>query len=432
MKRLMIGAGLLVAVLAGCSGQKGEIDQDRVTRVITALASDDMRGRDSFTPDGMRAAEFVASEFEDAGLERMDGLDGYLQRFSLWSVAPESVRVTLNGVAYPAEQVAASLGTEVIHWTLGAGPLVTVAGEDESLFQAFRRVRSEESDGILIVPTAQTEMFQRLRGYLSRPGRITDLAAATNLVVVLSDVVEVRDFTIDATAVVSETPLVNVVGVVPGRRTDEQVLFGAHYDHIGIVAPVDGDSIANGANDDASGTAAVVELARHFRAMGTPERTLLFVAFAAEESGGFGSSHFAESIVPDQVVAMFNIEMIGKPAVEGPNTAWITGFDRSDFGPILQNAVEGTEYSFYPDPYPDQNLFFRSDNAVFAQKGIPAHSISTTPIDVDQDYHAVTDEVGTLDLEHLTSTIRAIATGASPIISGDATPTRIVMEAEQR
>ena len=428
MKRIMMVAGLLAAVLVGCSGSGGGIDQDRVTRIVTALAADDMRGRDSFSPDGMRAAEFVAAEFTDIGLEPMEGQDDYLQRFSVWSVAPETVSVSLNGTTYPAEQIAASLSVEVIHWTQGAGPLVTVVGEDESLFQAFRRARTAGSDGILIVPTAQRDLFDRLRGYMSNPARITDLSTATNLVAVLSDVVEVRDFTVDATAVLSETPLVNVVGVIPGRRSTEQVLFGGHYDHIGIVTPVEGDSIANGANDDASGTTAVIELARHFRAMGRPERTLVFVAFAAEESGGFGSSHFAESVVPEQVVAMFNIEMIGKPAAEGPNSAWITGFDRSDFGAILQGAVAGTEYTFGADPYPDQNLFFRSDNAVFARKGIPAHSISTTPIDVDPDYHQVTDEVQSLDLEHMTNTIRAIAAGAATIVSGEATPSRIELE----
>ena len=95
------------------------------------------------------------------------------------------------------------------------------------------------------------------------------------------------------------------------------------------------------------------------------------------------------------------------------------------FGSILQEAVQGTQYEFYPDPNPDQNLFYRSDNATLARLGVPAHSISTTPIDVDQDYHQVTDHVETLDLDHLTNTIRAIAMGARPLISGGSTPTRV-------
>jgi Zn-dependent M28 family amino/carboxypeptidase len=151
----------------------------------------------------------------------------------------------------------------------------------------------------------------------------------------------------------------------------------------------------------------------------------VFAAFTGEESGGFGSTHFSQQLDPDRIVAMFNIEMIGKPATDGPNTAWITGFERSTFGEILQRAVEGTQYRFYADPYPDQNLFYRSDNATLARLGVPAHSISTTPIDVDPDYHQVTDHVETLDLDHLTSTIVAIAAGARTIVSGDETPTRV-------
>ncbi len=314
---LAIGALSCMAALA-CGAQlaahqsrppdPSSIEVEEVRRIISVLASDDMRGRRAATADAERAAAFLAHEFEAAGLEPLEGLQGYFQSFS---------------------------------------------------------------------------------------------------------------------ARISEEPLVNVVGMIPGRRSDEFILFSAHYDHIGIRPAVDGDSIANGANDNASGTTAVVTLARYFAQRGTPERTLLFVAFTAEESGGYGSRYFSTQLDPDQVVAMFNIEMIGKPAVEGPNTAWLTGFERSSFGEILQEAVAGTEYSFYPDPYPAQNLFYRSDNATLARLGVPAHSISTTPIDVDRDYHQVSDHVETLDMAHMTNTIRAIALGAESIIAGDATPTRV-------
>lgn len=122
---------------------------------------------------------------------------------------------------------------------------------------------------------------------------------------------------------------------------------------------------------------------------------------------------------------MFNIEMIGKPALSGPNTAWITGYDRSTFGELLSKSTEGTIYEFYADPYPNQNLFYRSDNATLARLGVPAHSISTTPIDVDTDYHQVSDEFDTINISHLNNTIKAIAKGAEGIISGEQTPTRV-------
>src|SRR5258708_32662839 len=107
--------------------------------------------------------------------------------------------------------------------------------------------------------------------------------------------------------------MANVVGVLEGKtRKEEMVVFGCHYDHIGIRPKVDGDSIANGADDDASGTTAVIELARYYKKMKNNIRTLVFVAFTAEEVGGFGSQYFSQQLNPDKVVAMFNIEMIGK------------------------------------------------------------------------------------------------------------------------
>jgi Zn-dependent M28 family amino/carboxypeptidase len=153
---------------------------------------------------------------------------------------------------------------------------------------------------------------------------------------------------------------------------------------------------------------------------------LIFAAFTAHEIGLLGSEHLARQLDSTEIVAMFSIAAIGKVDPRGPNTAHITGFDRSDVGAILQHAVEGTPYSFYPDPYVGQHLFFMSDNAPFARLGVPAHAIGTLSMDPrDEDIHRVSDEVETLDLTHMTSLIRGIALGVTPIISGKATPLRI-------
>jgi Zn-dependent M28 family amino/carboxypeptidase len=122
---------------------------------------------------------------------------------------------------------------------------------------------------------------------------------------------------------------------------------------------------------------------------------------------------------------MFNIEMIGKASKFGQNSAFITGYERSDFGKILQKNLEGTAFKFYPDPYPDQNLFYRSDNASLAEVGVPAHTISTDQIDIDKLYHTVGDEFSTLDVNNITSTIRAIALSSRTIVAGTDTPTRV-------
>src|SRR5699024_4576885 len=189
---------------------------------------------------------------------------------------------------------------------------------------------------------------------------------------------------------IKQKELANVAAKIEGQRKDEIIVFSAHYDHLGIVKPAAGDSIANGANDDASGTSAVIELAKYYSHKKQPVRTIIFVTFTAEEEGGYGSKYFSEQFNPDHITAMFNIEMIGKPSKWGPNAAWITGFNKSTFGKILQENIKEIDYQFKPDPYPKQHLFYRSDNATLARLGVPAHSISTTPIVNDPDYHQVT------------------------------------------
>lgn len=428
-QRLLAGLVPLAAACAPLSAsppqEAARIERADVERVVRTLASDDMRGRRAFTDDARRAAEYLAEEFEHAGLESPAGVDGYLQRFAVQTLTYESARVVLNGRQLLADRLLVSPGVPSLDWSTGDAEVVLVGPDDDPL-QVILQVNNAGVDALVLIPTVHQERFRQLAQLFRRPVRTLSGIPARSLVLALSDAGADATYRITASATVEEEPLVNVVGVLPGRRSDEQVLFSAHFDHIGIrQPPVEGDSIANGANDNASGVAAVVALADYFAERGTPERTLLFVAFTAEEAGGYGSRYFSSQVDPEEIVAMFNMEMIGKPGVDGPNTAWITGFERSSFGRILQEAVEGTPYTFYPDPYPEQQLFYRSDNATLARLGVPAHSISTTPIDVDPDYHEVTDQVETLDLEHLTSTIRAIAAGAESIVSGAATPTRV-------
>ena len=424
---------LLVVILqAGCATTEApfqDADPSRIARadverVITTLATDDMRGRQAFTDDALRAADYLAGEFAAAGLQPLSGTEGHLQRFVVRSIATTDAQVTVNGSEVAIDRVGAHLGGASLAWATG-DVNVMVVGPDDDARPAMLAALQGDADALLLVNEVHVDAFQRLAGFLRRPVRVVGDAPVANVVVAVVNATADATYSVTASATVAEDGLTNVVGMIPGHRTDEFVLFSAHYDHIGIRTAVDGDSIANGANDDASGTAAVVALGKYFASRGTPERTLLFAAFTAEEAGGYGSRHFSTQLNPDQIVAMFNIEMIGTPATEGPNTAWITGFERSTFGSLLQEAVIGTDYTFYADPYTTQNLFYRSDNATLARLGVPAHSISTTPIDVDPHYHQVTDHVETLDLDHMTNTVRAIAMGAETMISGVATPTRV-------
>ena len=223
--------------------------------------------------------------------------------------------------------------------------------------------------------------------------------------------------------------LTNVVGILPGKsRKDEYVIFSAHYDHLGVGKAADGDSIYNGANDDASGVTAVIMLAKYFKTLDNNERTIVFAAFTGEEMGGLGSGYFSKQFDPNKVVAMFNIEMIGTESKWGKNSAYITGYDKSDMGQILQKNLEGTGFTFYADPYTAEDLFYRSDNATLARLGVPAHTISTSKMDSEPNYHKFSDQVETLDLDNMAMIIRSIAMSSKTIVAGRNTPTRVKAE----
>jgi Zn-dependent M28 family amino/carboxypeptidase len=154
----------------------------------------------------------------------------------------------------------------------------------------------------------------------------------------------------------------------------------------------------------------------------------VFATFTAEEAGGYGSQYFSKQFDPGKVMAMFNIEMIGTESKWGKNSAYITGYDKTDMGAMLQKDLEGTGFTFYPDPYTTQNLFYRSDNATLARLGVPAHTISTSKMDSEPNYHKVSDEISTLDMDNMAMIIKAVALSSRGIVAGKETPSRVKAE----
>jgi len=382
-----------------------------------------MRGRQAFTADIERAADVIAGEFNEINLSYFDSLSSYRQKFMINEYSITDHSVSVNGNDITEDSQFGFVNSDEIEWTPDSVS-VNMISENDQFQQSFRELMNSDENLLVFVDEAHAGIFNQYRGYFGhRSSRVMEGEEGVSRYFLLADPAD--DFSLSVTAKREQMSLSNVIGKIEGHRRDEIVLFAAHYDHIGIQNVVEGDSIANGANDNASGVTAVIELARYFQSLGKPERTLLFVGFTAEEIGGYGSQYFSQQLNPDHITAMFNIEMIGKPAISGPNTAWITGYERSGFGEILSNSAAGTDYEFYADPYPSQNLFYRSDNATLARLGVPAHSISTTPIDVDPDYHQVSDEFDTINIAHMTNTIRAIAKAAKGIVSGENTPTRV-------
>jgi Zn-dependent M28 family amino/carboxypeptidase len=214
---------------------------------------------------------------------------------------------------------------------------------------------------------------------------------------------------------------VNVLGILRGSDpalVAEYIVVGAHFDHVGIRPAVNGDSIANGADDDASGTVAVIEAARIIAAGPRPKRTILFAAFTGEESGTLGVRWYAQHpVVPlERHVADVQVEMIGRPdtAAGGPGKAWLTGFERSTMGPALVAAG----LPVVADPRPTQSFFTRSDNIVLARLGVVAHTLSS--FNLHKEYHTVKDEVGLVDFAHMTEMVNLVARSIRVIADGPA------------
>ena len=206
---------------------------------------------------------------------------------------------------------------------------------------------------------------------------------------------------------VTRTETWNAIGILRGAGPAAEVLLlTAHLDHLGIGAPnAAGDTIYNGADDDASGTSAVLALARALASGPQPRRTIVFALFGSEEIGGFGNAGFlAHPPVPlASIVANLEFEMIGRPDPAVPNDAlWLTGFKRSNLGPEL--AKHGA--LLVPDPHPERNFFARSDNIALARQGIVAQTVSSYGLHTD--YHQPSDDLSTIDFPHLDHAISSM------------------------
>lgn len=213
---------------------------------------------------------------------------------------------------------------------------------------------------------------------------------------------------------------VNVVGMLRGgdpALRDEVVNVGAHYDHVGVGRPVEGDSIYNGADDDASGVVAVLEVARALARGPRPKRTVVFLLSTAEEMGIVGTRWYvAHPVVPlERTVADLEVEMIGRPdsLAGGAGRAWLTGYERSTMGDMLREAG----VPIVADPRPQENFYMRSDNIVFALAGIPAHTLSS--YNMHSDYHRPSDEVERVDFDHMTRVIEAAVEAVRLLADGE-------------
>jgi len=326
----------------------------QVRQLLGDLAADSMEGRATGTPGAAKAARMIAETMRRIGLTPA-GDSGFIQRAA----------VTMDSVSGPAMR--------------------RVQDGTDSLGRP--RYRMERADG---PPVWRVSL--RVRASLAD----LDTVPASRRVQAL-----------------------NVVGMIKGSdpvMASEYVLVDAHYDHLGVGRAVNGDSIYNGADDDASGTVAVLEIARQFAQGPAPKRTVVFMATTGEERGLLGTRwYIAHPVIPlERMAANLEIEMIGRPdsLAGGPGRAWLTGYERSTMG----DALAAAGIPIVPDRRLDQQFFQRSDNIAFAQAGIPAHTLSS--FNLHTDYHRPSDDVSKVDFDHMAAVINAAAKAARLLSDG--------------
>ena len=268
------------------------------------------------------------------------------------------------------------------------------------------RLIAEQFDRAGLEPAGDSGFFQRVPlRVVSRPAGRTRIRSLPSW----------SDF--DSLPPAERVVETNVIGVLPGsdpKLREEYVLVTAHFDHVGIGRPVEGDSIYNGADDDASGVVGLIEIARALESA-PPRRTVLFAAMAGEELGLLGTRWYVgHPAVPlAATVAALNLEMIGRPDTAiGPGRAWLTGYERTTMGSILTDAGLAVD----PDPRPGKGFYERSDNIAFARIGIPAHTLSS--FGMHPDYHSPDDEVERIHFDHLDAVVGAAAEAVRILADG--------------
>ncbi len=398
------------------------------------LASDAMNGRASGSRDEWIAASYLGSQMQQWGLEPMGDDGGFVQRVAIDRPQTASApTLTVDGkslthgkemrvIVLGAAKLAGSLQKFVEGTPVKAGAIVLMPTSAASFGGPVAAAGAAGAAAVLVLdnpkfprPSATApppSLAPELVGVQSPPTRRPTLIAlgkeTYDAVAALSDGATMAIAAEQKDAARSHTW--NAVGRLTGSdpaAAKEVILLSAHLDHIGARpdTPAGTDGINNGADDDASGTIAVLELARALSLGARPKRTIVFAFFGSEEAGGYGSRYFADKpVVPlPTIVANLQFEMIGRPDGKvPPHTLWLTGYERSDLGPAL--AKQGAR--LVQDPHPEQSFFTRSDNIQFARRGVIAHTVSSYGL--HKEYHTPADEIRAIDFAHMTDSIRSM------------------------
>ena len=452
MKKSLLGLGLLLSVTFVAEAQKKKIDKkfDKNAAIadLTYLTSDELKGRDPSYPEMKMAYNYIAMQLEAAGAKPLPGADGYFQNIPFrLSTPPTKGQISIADSTYSQGVNLLVLDGEAINGKyelvdLGFGTpedfegkdltgkiAVTSVGAPDKMSPAdlFSLGREKTANAKKAGAMAVIERFnipsipwQLISNYLNRPQMGVDNGESSKLPYIW--VKDLSNSLPKAIATGAEktanleiegktNTLIegkNIVAYIEGTDKDlkdEYVMLSAHYDHVGIGTPdAEGDSIYNGARDNAVGTVAVMNAAKFF-ANKAPKRSVLLALWTAEEKGLLGSKYFAENpLIPlNQIVYNLNIDGAG---YNDTSIITVIGLGRTSADNLVSEAVSEFGLEAVEDPAPEQGLYDRSDNVSFAVHGIPAptFSLGFTAFDdeINKYYHKAGDEIDSLDLDYVT------------------------------
>ncbi len=419
MFRILYLAILIFASHVTFAQSSTSLTEAEASRIIGFLASDSMKGRGNGRPELLRAGKFIAKEFHEAGLSPLSSLSGYFLPFSNPERNVTDIAEVLyaNGRQIPQWQFMFAQRRPLMYETKRLGDFKVI--KLDTCFTDDVLEQYSSSSPLLLWTDRKQPMGE---GVFPEVTKIPSSGLMGDVLMVYSVEPPVSLELVPNDAYYSSF-LYNIVGMIPGKtRPNEIIVFSSHYDHMGVI-PSRKDSIMNGANDNASGTTALIMLAKYFAQKGDNERTIMFCAFAGEELGLLGSYEFVKILNPTSVVAVINMEMIGVRQSR-KDRVFITGERHSDLPKILKKNLEKNAIRVVGEPSENHELFKRSDNFPFALKGIPAHTVMVSD-DHERCYHLPCDEMKRIDIPNMTRVIRAIAFSVTGLIAGEETPGRI-------
>ena len=455
-------------------GQKtaieASIERDEALSHFYFLASDELKGRDPARMEIDIAAKYIAGQFEKYGAQALPALNGYFQYVPFVLSAPPSVGQFLmnedtlthgsdllvmggKDIQGVYEMVFAGYGMEDDYEGLDVNDKWVVVrlgtpgniSPSELLDAGKEKIVLAESKGaagLLEMYNIPSMPWQLLVNYLNKPQMTVDPFPENEENTI--PYVWMKDLTGEKIkAIEAQNQSVNieiegkvnrkiqgrnVVAFVEGTDSElknEYIMLSAHYDHIGVGQPnAEGDSIYNGARDNAVGTSAIINAAKFF-AENPPKRSVLLTAWTAEEKGLLGSGYFSENPPVDLSSIIYNLN-IDNASYNDTSIVTVIGLNRTSADHHIKDAVSQFDLEAIPDPAPEQGLYDRSDNVNFAKKGIPAPTFSLGFTAFDQEvakhYHQVTDQVDNFDLDYAMKYWKSYILSAQLIANDPAKP----------